>query len=573
MSTLTVYGYEQSVGSVILTGSKIVWADIRAGAGSSTLNYIQGDLLSDSKTGTYYRLTRGVTSFNTSALTAGATITAATISYFGNNKANALGDPTANVTVISPAPDSATSYVAGDYDHINDTVLMDTAFDYATWSKTGYNTGTLNSSGRSAINKTGYTCLMFRLGWDISNSPAYVKSVASNLVAYPTNYAGTDHDPYLYITYSTGTTTPKSLSATSAGNATLAKKNIWARSLSITEVATVSLSRVKSFYRTLSSTSTTIPTISRVRTAYKTISAALAGSAVLTKIRTVPKTLAVQSVGTATLEQMRTFYRTIAATSPAEAVIAKALFYYRTISVINVTTATVTPKSTFARLISVTGTATVVISRTVTYYRTISAAGTISTILDAVKQTGSATYYQALSVIESATVGLSGVSTRYKALSVTAASQVRILKKMYVLLSATGSGIIDLAVSRTVAMVLIVAENTTVTLSRVATYCRSLAATGPATTSLSRAATYYRALTATGIVVTIIQAIWRAVAWIYGIGAGTPTIIDSAGPAVIRAMASAPSYIDYVGAAATSDGTGLAILCDAAGIPTIRMLS
>lgn len=210
MATLTVYeSTANTCGYIQSSGSKATFATLRGastGTALGTLMYHFAYLFSDSKTDTYQAMQRGTLSFDTSALTTGATISAATVSLYGVQSTNTLGTPTGYITNVSPLSTAAPLFVLNDYNNIVDTSLTTTNYTYAGWSNSTYNTLTLTTAaGFSAINTTGYTQLMFRTGWDFSNTaPAYVKSVGSWLAAISPAAAG--NNPYLYITYAAGGT-------------------------------------------------------------------------------------------------------------------------------------------------------------------------------------------------------------------------------------------------------------------------------------------------------------------------------------------------------------------------------
>lgn len=131
-------------------------------------------------------------------------IDAATLHAYIISKANALGSPSYNITAFAPA--DFNTLVIGDYDSFVNTDLA-TGIPYASVSTSTYNTWTLNAAGLAAINTSadGKTPIMARDSWDIANAFGGALAVAvSDIRIQALDNAGTDKDPYMTITYSTG---------------------------------------------------------------------------------------------------------------------------------------------------------------------------------------------------------------------------------------------------------------------------------------------------------------------------------------------------------------------------------
>jgi hypothetical protein len=216
MSTLTVNpdavtGLTTVDGPVARIGvSDADWATIRAGAGnfnrtSSATDYIwyyvgkAGGILWDS-------LLRGIATFDTSPLGSGATISAATLSYFGSSKLNGAGDGgTTNIYTSTPAANN--NLANADYGQLGSTAQCDTAISYASWSNTAYNDFLFNATGLSNISKTGVSKFGTReVTHDVANvAPANSTNETSITVVEADNGS---NKPKLVITYTAVTSKP-----------------------------------------------------------------------------------------------------------------------------------------------------------------------------------------------------------------------------------------------------------------------------------------------------------------------------------------------------------------------------
>jgi hypothetical protein len=148
-------------------------------------------------------LTRLIFCFDTSSLTAGATITpgGCTLSVFGTAKAN----PDGSTNFITCAAGSAgiTSLLqSSDYAVAGFGSVDMGSLTYAAYSTSAYNDITLNTDGENNISKTSVTSYGARFGWDFNNNFAGVAGNGQNY--YRCRYAsntGTSEDPKLTITY------------------------------------------------------------------------------------------------------------------------------------------------------------------------------------------------------------------------------------------------------------------------------------------------------------------------------------------------------------------------------------
>jgi hypothetical protein len=145
----------------VLADPAEAWATIIAGAGNSgsaTSAGASGDSFifrAGTNNNTWYILGRSIFLFDSSSLTASATISGAIFSINGTAKANdASNTPTINVYSSNPA--SNTAIADADHNTIGSTAFS-TAKAYADMNTAGYNDFTLNATGLAAISKTGIT--------------------------------------------------------------------------------------------------------------------------------------------------------------------------------------------------------------------------------------------------------------------------------------------------------------------------------------------------------------------------------------------------------------------------------
>lgn len=221
MSTLTVYPDAGSGGTSVdgtvgrdIDPSGENWSTIRAGAGNFTnktgttnqLYYIVGQGVAS-----YKVLARGIATFDTSPLTAGATVTAATLSFYGSVVRTDWGSPAVNIVVATPAADN--DLVNADFSQLG-TTTFSTAITAASFSTSAYNDFVLNASGLANIDKTGVSCFGTREStWDITGTDPLVVSNGDidKVEAYNADNAGTTNDPKLVITYTPGASGPANL--------------------------------------------------------------------------------------------------------------------------------------------------------------------------------------------------------------------------------------------------------------------------------------------------------------------------------------------------------------------------
>ena len=194
------------------------WANIRNGAGThyaDSGNILHSAWIQAANSNLWVQIKRGVLLFDTSSLTAQATIISATLSIFGSDKDDQLGC-SPDINVYASAPVSNIALEAGDYDSLGIIPLCDIPITYANWSITTYNNFLLNTVGLAAISKTGVTKLGLRnANYDVANvEPTWVSGlVSSYLFAYQAD-KGVGFKPKLVIVYHTRVPVVATLAAT-----------------------------------------------------------------------------------------------------------------------------------------------------------------------------------------------------------------------------------------------------------------------------------------------------------------------------------------------------------------------
>lgn len=192
-------------------GSGVAWATLRAGTGTSSSDAVADELaarwVADNVSNQWRIQDRGFFLFDTSALTSGATISAATLSLYVHIL-TAPTDATASkreLRVVSSNPASNTGLTGTDYATIGSTEFGH--ITYGSVSIDAYNDVSLNASGLSNISKTGISKFGTLSGADMDNSaPTWA---LFDVLAYQIKFAeasGTSTDPKLTVTYTTLTT-------------------------------------------------------------------------------------------------------------------------------------------------------------------------------------------------------------------------------------------------------------------------------------------------------------------------------------------------------------------------------
>ncbi|QGH72420.1 MAG: metalloendopeptidase [Siphoviridae sp. ctpQM7] len=167
----------------------------------------------DSESGPNDNILRAFSLFKTSALGAGASISAATYSLYVTTNNNPLNDANSWLNVYSSTPASNTALVTEDFDQVGDVVTnptkgSDSNLNQSAITLSAYNDLTLNATGRGWINKTGITKLGFRQGHDATNTDPAIDNTEQDVYASSADTAGTTQDPKLTVTYTSSVDAP-----------------------------------------------------------------------------------------------------------------------------------------------------------------------------------------------------------------------------------------------------------------------------------------------------------------------------------------------------------------------------
>ena len=215
--TLTAYPQEGNGGANITCDgfmaevqnvTPVSWGTLVGAAGNTiVLTAASGKLwnfITGTDANTFKRINRSGFTFDTHEITSAATISAAILSLYGTAEANPFQETLAS-NIYSFAPANQADFVAGDYDSLGTTPYSSNK-TLADWSIIGYNDFTLNSTGITAISKTGITNMGVReVVCDVANSAPTLASWGVNQDGYESAYfadqTGTNQDPKLVVTY------------------------------------------------------------------------------------------------------------------------------------------------------------------------------------------------------------------------------------------------------------------------------------------------------------------------------------------------------------------------------------
>lgn len=164
------------------------------------------------QTNKYQMLRRYIFTLDTSSLTAFAQISSAVFSIYGYSGSTTNGLGSTSMDICSSTPNSNNNIQSSDFSQFGVTSFGN--IDYDSYSTSGYNNITLNSSGISNISKTGVSKFGAKLGWDINNSSSGLSWGASKETKFGgffADYLGTSQDPKLVVTYTLATFIPQIL--------------------------------------------------------------------------------------------------------------------------------------------------------------------------------------------------------------------------------------------------------------------------------------------------------------------------------------------------------------------------
>ena len=186
------------------------WNNARSGAGTinvydaTVTNAVEARISIVPRTGLYIGvIDRSFLLFDTSSLTAGATISSATLSIYITSITNGHNSGNDSLNIITTTPASNTALAAGDWGSVG-SVLQASAVDLSALTATAYNNFSLNSTGLGNISKSGVTKFGIRPGEDIANvRPS--DDTGNQVVFSSAEQTGTSQDPKLEVTYTVST--------------------------------------------------------------------------------------------------------------------------------------------------------------------------------------------------------------------------------------------------------------------------------------------------------------------------------------------------------------------------------
>lgn len=196
-------------GPVERNGVDETWATIRAatgtGTGATTTVSPFIDIRASATANQWQLLGRSIFLFNTSALTASATISSATLSLYGEAAQtfdNLSVSP--NIDIYTSAPASNTTLALGDFSTLGTTSQTGSPITYAGWNGAGYNAFAFNATGIASISKTGVSKFGAQnANYDASNvAPTWTNVARSAVSGYYADQLGSTNDPKLEVTYS-----------------------------------------------------------------------------------------------------------------------------------------------------------------------------------------------------------------------------------------------------------------------------------------------------------------------------------------------------------------------------------
>ena len=194
-------------GWVFRHSSKSTWTAIRTNVGTQSDDGQAWcpffNIKCDTVTDRWSQLWRSVVTFDTSALGAGAIISAATIYFTGMVGVTNESGATPNATLVTANPATPDVLVNADYNIAKfGTTALAPPIDILAWNGSGSNSFVLNADGRANISKTGVSKFGGRAHSDIAGSGEDWVCDAQDVVYFRTAEAGT-HIPMMQVLYTT----------------------------------------------------------------------------------------------------------------------------------------------------------------------------------------------------------------------------------------------------------------------------------------------------------------------------------------------------------------------------------
>lgn len=183
-----------------------VWATIRAATATVALDTDASQsaafLRSQTTSGNWRQMMRGIFGFNTATIPDTDTIDSATFSIYGNASTNNFSQ---SVVIDRKVPASPTSLATGDHDVSGwaGVEQASTRISIASFNTAAYNDFTINATGIGNINKTGVSWFGTRFSGDFDNSePGWSSDLIARVDIYFADQTGTANDPKLVVVHS-----------------------------------------------------------------------------------------------------------------------------------------------------------------------------------------------------------------------------------------------------------------------------------------------------------------------------------------------------------------------------------
>ena len=149
-------------------------------------------------------ISRAFILFDTSGLTAGATISSAVLSIYVTTKYTGVNDTYDTLVVDATTPSSNTTIQAGDFANVAGVAQSNTVVDLTSLTTGTYSNFTLNSTGLGNISKTGISKYGIREGHDFYFQLPGSSPTGAAISSADTS--GTSQDPKLEVTYTVAAT-------------------------------------------------------------------------------------------------------------------------------------------------------------------------------------------------------------------------------------------------------------------------------------------------------------------------------------------------------------------------------
>ena len=197
-------------GYVLDYGNNMVWASLIAEAGNyfdvaASTGYAFA-AFATTTSNQWERLGKSIFLFDTSSLTASATISDAVLSLYGFSKGDESSN-TPNLDIYAATPANTNTLANGDFTQVGAVSQTGSPITYANFSTAGYNDFTFDATGRGNISKTGISKFGARnANYDVAaTAPTWGSNKTMLINVYFADNAS--NKPKLVITYTVPSTT------------------------------------------------------------------------------------------------------------------------------------------------------------------------------------------------------------------------------------------------------------------------------------------------------------------------------------------------------------------------------